>query len=170
MPLVHRLPRSDTALRPSVRPTARRAAGVLGGLMLTALLGLGHAQARDMVSVRGEKANLRAGPGTDTEVLWELRRGYPLQVLRRQGGWLQVRDYENDRGWIARSLTGDEPHHVVKVARAQLRRGPGTQHPVAAQVTYGELLRTLGRQGSWVQVEREDGLRGWVAAGLLWGW
>ena len=170
MPSVHRIPRSDAAVRPSMRSATRRMVCVLGGLLLATPLGLTHAQARDMVSVRGEKANLRAGPGTDTEVLWELRRGYPLQVLRRQGGWLQVRDFENDRGWIARSLTGDQPHHVVKSARAQLRRGPGTQHPVAAQVTYGELLRTLGRQGNWVQVEREDGLRGWVAGGLLWGW
>ncbi|WP_390617313.1 SH3 domain-containing protein [Tepidimonas ignava] len=44
--------------------------------------------------------NLRAGPGTDTEVRWQLRQGYPLQVLQRQRSWLQ------DRGGRRSALAG----------------------------------------------------------------
>lgn len=128
------------------------------------------AMAEQMVSVRGQPVNMRAGPGTHHEVLWELQRGYPLKVLRRQGRWLFVQDFENDKGWVARSLTGRTPHHMVKVTRANLRRGPGLQHPVVGQLSYGDLLRTREKRRDWVRVEGGDGKTGWVARRLLWGW
>lgn len=143
----------------------------LTGLLLGLGLVLGPmANAQTMVSVAGRTANMRSGPGTHTEVLWSLSQGYPLQVVGRQGRWLQVEDFEHDRGWVARSLTGRAPHHVVKAEKANIRRGPGLRHRVVAQARYGELLRTREKRKDWVRVEREDGRTGWVARRLLWGW
>jgi hypothetical protein len=31
-------------------------------------------------------------------------------------------------------------------------------------------VRTLGNKGTWAQVQRKDGQRGWVAKNLTWGW
>ncbi|MBS3996455.1 MAG: SH3 domain-containing protein [Hydrogenophaga sp.] len=135
-----------------------------------ALLSTGTASAQNMVSVKGSTLNMRSGPGTNTEVLWELRKGYPLKVLARQGNWLQVSDFENDRGWVARSLTGNTPHHVVKAKTANIRQGPGTQHRIVGKAEYGELLRTREKKSDWVRVERDNGNTGWVAKQLLWGW
>ena len=58
------------------------------------------ALAREMVSIKGNVVNMRSGPGTTSQILWELEQGYPLQVLKRKGDWLQVRDFENDKGWV----------------------------------------------------------------------
>lgn len=126
--------------------------------------------AREMVSVKGAIVNMRSGPSTGTDVQWQLTKGYPLQVLKRQGRWLQVRDFENDRGWVARSLTGNTPHHIVKSRVANIRRGPGTQFDIVGKAERYELMRTRGRKADWVRVERSDGLRGWIAKRLLWGW
>ena len=41
--------------------------------------------AQQMVSVSGKEANMRSGPGTQNEVEWILSRGYPLQVIGKQG-------------------------------------------------------------------------------------
>ncbi len=125
--------------------------------------------AQSMVSIKGSKVNMRAGPDLRSEVLWELRRGYPLKVLKRRGRWLQVVDFENDRGWVARSLTGKSPHHVVKSSTANVRKGPGTRNPIIGKAKYGETLRTLTVRGKWVRVQREGGQKGWIAKGLLWG-
>lgn len=135
-----------------------------------ALLTAGTAQAQSMVSVKGQTLNMRSGPGTHTEVLWELQKGYPLKVIARKGNWLQVSDFENDRGWVARSLTGTVPHHVVKARTANLRHGPGTQHRIVGKAEYGELLRTREKRTGWVHVERDNGKTGWIAKSLLWGW
>ena len=142
------------------------AAATLCTLALTTSL----ASAQTMVSVKGSTLNMREGPGTNTSVLWELKRGYPLQVTKRQGPWLQVRDFEGDSGWVARSLTGKTPHHVVKAKVANIRSGPGTQNRIVGKAEYGELLRTREKRADWVRVEREEGVGGWIAKQLLWGW
>lgn len=138
------------------------------GLCLAALCNT-TAHAQTMVSVQGSTLNMREGPGTHTAVLWELKRGYPLQITGRKGSWVQVRDFEGDTGWVARSLTGKTPHHVVKSKVANLRSGPGTQHRIVGRLEYGELLRTREKRADWVRVERSEGVSGWVAKRLLWG-
>lgn len=127
------------------------------------------AHAQSMVSVQGSTLNMREGPGTNTAVLWELKRGYPLQITGRKGSWVRVRDFEGDTGWVARSLTGSTPHHVVKSRVANLRAGPGTQHRIVGRLEYGELLRTREKRADWVRVERSEGVSGWIAKQLLWG-
>jgi SH3-like domain-containing protein len=127
------------------------------------------ANAQSMVSVKGSTLNMREGPGTHTAVLWELKRGYPLQITERKGSWVRVRDFEGDTGWVARSLTGNTPHHVVKSRVANLRAGPGTQHRIVGRLEYGELLRTREKRADWVRVERSEGVSGWIAKRLLWG-
>lgn len=126
--------------------------------------------AQQRVSIQGSSVNLRSGPGTSAEAVWELSRGYPLRVIGRKGSWLHVRDFEGDTGWVARSLTGAVPHHVVKSSVANLRNGPGTRHRVLARLQHGEVLRTLAQRNGWVRVRLQDGRSGWVSKGLLWGW
>ena len=126
--------------------------------------------AQRMVSVTGSVVNMREGPGLRSPVLWELTRGYPLQVVGSKGSWLHVRDFENDRGWVSRSLTARTPYHVVKVPVANLRSGPGLKNKVVGRATYGEVLRTRAQRAGWVRVQRDGGQTGWVARRLLWGW
>jgi len=129
------------------------------------------ASAQELVSVRSATVNLRGGPGLDQEILWKLSQGYPLQVLDKKGDWLQVQDFEGDKGWIARSVTATAPHHVVKVKVANLRKGPGTKYPVVTTASYGDVLRTVRRQGDWVVVQHPKGKgQAWVASSLVWGW
>ena len=134
------------------------------------LFALTPALALDYVSIKGSVVNMRAGPGIKSQALWQLDRGYPLQVLKRRGSWLQVRDVENDRGWVARSMTGNTPHYVVKAKIANLRKGPGMKHSIIGKAEHLEVLRTRGKKAGWIHVERTDGQTGWMSKKLLWGW
>lgn len=140
------------------------------GALATPLTLAQTTSAANMVSVKGNVLNMREGPGTHTEVLWELKKGYPLEVQKRQGTWIQVRDFEGDTGWVARSLTGRTPHHIVKSKVANVRSGPGTRSRIVGKAEYGELVRTLEKRAGWVRVERADGPNGWISNKLLWGW
>jgi SH3-like domain-containing protein len=128
------------------------------------------APAQSLVSVDRPQVNLRAGPGTQHPAEWTLAQGYPLQVLDRRNGWLQVRDFEGDTGWVLGRLTGTQPHVVVKVPSTNIRSAPGTSARRVGRAEYGEVLRTLERRPGWLQVRKPDGLTGWVARRLLWGW
>jgi len=124
----------------------------------------------EMVSIKGSVVNMRSGPGANTDILWELERGYPLQVLQRKGSWLQVKDFENDRGWVAGALTDRTPHHIVKAKVANIRSGPGTGHRIIGKAERYDLMRTRGARSGWVKVESSAGISGWMSKRLLWGW
>jgi SH3-like domain-containing protein len=144
--------------------------GSIHVLVVALLLVASQVNAQQMVSVSGPEVNLRKGPGTQHASEWTLGKGYPLKVLARRGSWLQVMDFENDRGWIYRPLTSTTAYHIVKVDTANMRSQPTTRSRVLAKLSYGDILRTLERKSDWVKVQREGGLRGWVARRLLWGW
>ncbi|MEN9317087.1 MAG: hypothetical protein RIS35_3480 [Pseudomonadota bacterium] len=138
--------------------------------LAAAIAPVSQASAREMVSVSADSVNMREGPGTRSAALWQLPRGYPLQVLARRNGWVQVRDFENDRGWVAAAMTSKVPHHVVKSQVANVRSGPEARSGIVGKATYGEVVRTMERRGSWLRVARTEGPDGWIASEVLWGW
>lgn len=127
------------------------------------------ASAATFVSVAGKSVNIRAQPNTRSQVLWELSRGYPLQVQARQGKWLKVRDFETSLGWIYAPLTNKTRHRVIKVANANLRSKPSTKGRVLRKLHRYDVVRTLGTKGSWAHVRTASGLTGWIAKSLTWG-
>jgi len=136
----------------------------------TFALDMPQAVAQQMVSVAREEVNLRSGPGTSHSAEWVLGRGFPLKVVGRRGNWLQVQDFENDKGWILRTLTGKTAYHIVKVKTANVRSQPSTSSRIVGKVSYGDTLKTLERRTGWVKVQRDGGIRGWISRKLLWGW
>lgn len=138
--------------------------------LLSVVLALAPVWAQDWVSIRNDNVNMRSGPGTNHDVQWRLARGFPLQVVQRRNNWLQVRDFEGDTGWVAQSVTNKIRHHIVKGQNVNLRGGPGTNHRVVGKAKYGDVLRTVRRQGQWVEVRVPKGRNAWIAANLVWGW
>ena len=140
-------------------------------LVAAALLVLAQAvPAQDMVSVDRTSVNMRSGASTQHAVLWELAKGYPLEVTSRKGSWLRVRDFENDRGWVYRPMVGNTAHMIVKARIANVRSAPTTRSRILGKAEYGEVLRTMEHRARWVKVQRESGIKGWVSRGLVWGW
>jgi SH3-like domain-containing protein len=134
------------------------------------LLAASQAAAQRMVSIARDDVNMRSGAGTQHPATWTLGSGYPLKVIGSKGSWLNVIDFENDKGWVHQPLTNRTPHYVVKVKIANMRSGPSTRNKIVAKLAYGDVLKTLKHSGDWVKLQREGGLRGWVARRLLWGW
>jgi SH3-like domain-containing protein len=135
----------------------------------------GQAAGITMVSVAGEKVNLRKGPSTQYPIIWELGKGFPLKVIGSQGNWIKVADFENDVGWIYKNLVSKKPHLIVQTnknsrARINIRSGPGTKYEIVGKAEYGVVFETLKRGDGWVKVRHEKGLTGWVKRNLLWGW
>jgi SH3-like domain-containing protein len=136
---------------------------------------VGEAAAITMVSVAGEKVNMRKGPSTKYSIKWELGKGFPLRVIGSQGNWLKVSDFESDVGWVYKKLVNRNPHLIVKSnkkskKRVNIRSGPGTKYKVIGKAEYGVVFKTLQRGDGWVKVQHEQGLTGWVKRSLLWGW
>ena len=59
---------------------------------------------------------------------------------------------------------------TLDAAEAYVRRTPSTRGPILGKAEYGDVLRHLEHRQGWIKVERDDGLKGWIARKLLWGW
>jgi len=131
------------------------------------LVSLGTVHAAEYVSVAKDGVNLRSGPDTKYSVLFELPEGYPLKVLSRNGQWLKVSDFENDEGWIFSSLVNKNDHVIVTVKEGNVRSGPGINNDKVGEVVREVLLKKVGQQGDWIQVEHPK-LKGWIHRKLVW--
>ncbi|MFQ5542307.1 MAG: SH3 domain-containing protein [Candidatus Binatia bacterium] len=139
-------------------------------LSLLALLAFVEAPlTAEFVRVKVNKANIRSGPGTRYEKTWVVPRNYPYRVLKREGKWLKVKDFEGFEDWIYGPLTDQKPAAVVKVERANVRKGPGTGYPILFKADIGVPFRVLGKKGNWVRARFANGERGWIFRKLLWG-
>ena len=123
-----------------------------------------------MVSISAAEVNMRIAPSTKSKVKWVLGEGFPLRVISSNGKWLQVRDFENDMGWVYAPLTSRKGHLVVKKKIVNIRSRPGTKYRIIAQAKYGVVFRTIKQIKGWAKVRHQNGTTGWISRKLLWGW
>jgi SH3-like domain-containing protein len=115
------------------------------------------------------KANVRSGPGTDKyEVLWEIERYHPLQVIQRQGDWIYFKDFEGDVGWIHQRLVDKTPTVITRKDMVNIRTGPGTETPIGFQAEKGVPFKVLERKGEWLHIQSAYGDKGWIHRQLVW--
>lgn len=127
------------------------------------------ALAGSIVSIKGDNVNIRTGPSKNKPVYMELTKGYPLKIVKRQGDWVKVVDYENDSGWVHSSLV--EKGYTVIVNsknKINMRSGPSTKTRVVAEVYRGVVLTKVSEKGKWVKVKHDNGIVGWIYKPLLW--
>lgn len=125
--------------------------------------------AAEMVRVKVKTANVRSGPGTNFNKVWKVHKNYPYRVLKRKGRWLNVRDFEGFKDWIYGPLTDHKSAVVVKVNRANVRKGPGTNYPILFTADMGVSFLVDEKRGKWLKVRHADGDNGWIFGKLLWG-
>lgn len=139
------------------------------GLAL-ALFAVGPAHA---VCVSGSKVNLRSGPGTSYEKMWEVYKYAPLQKIgvSVSGDWYAVRDVDGDIAWISKKLVTDRfSCAVVKKDKVNVRTMPGisnAQSSISPAIHY-DSFKILQRKGEWVKVANERGDSGWIEKSYLW--
>lgn len=118
-------------------------------------------------SVNRDKVILRSGPGTGYDRIMTLPRGYPLKVHRQEEEWLSVSDTKGNSGWVHNSLVGSEPTVIVTVAWANLRQGPGKEHPVKTVAKAGDIFTVSRQEGKWLEVQGKND-KVWISNRLVW--
>jgi len=125
------------------------------------------AAAGEFASVLKDGVNIRSGPSTTNDVLWEVFKDYPVEIMQRQGDWVEVRDFENDKGWIYASLLSKEKTMIVKVENANMRSGPTKDDKIVATVKKGVVFTPVEQKGNWIKVQYKKDITGWMYNTLL---
>jgi SH3-like domain-containing protein len=141
----------------------------LAGITALLILSLTVAvNAAEYVSVKNDAVNIRSGPSTKNNVIWQVFESFPLQVLKREGKWAKVVDFEGDEGWIYETLISSKKSVIVNVETANMRSGPSTEDTVVATVKKGVVFTPLEINGDWLKVRYKNEFTGWMHNSLLW--
>ena len=125
-------------------------------------------QAGDYASVRKDGVNIRSGPSTQNNVIWQVFENFPLEILKREGKWAFVVDFEGDKGWIYETLVSSKKTVIVNVDTGNMRAGASTEDPIIATVKKGVVFEPLEKQGDWLKVRYKNEITGWMHDSLLW--
>lgn len=130
------------------------------------------------VSLKADRVNLRAGPGTDYPTSWVYRQaGLPVEVLSEFESWRQVRDSEGATGWVLQSLLSGR--RTALVTPWDVKAGaPAPQIPVrnsdserartVAIVEAGVIANIHSCDGRWCNLTI-DRFSGFMPQKQLWG-
>jgi SH3-like domain-containing protein len=122
----------------------------------------------ERLAVSVPKANVRSGPGTGYDVLWEVEKYHPVTIVTKKGDWYRFRDFEGDRAWIHRSLLKKISTVITARENCNIRSGPGTKNKILFTAEKGIPFKVLKRKGKWLYVRHADGDEGWIHKSLTW--
>jgi len=124
--------------------------------------------AEDRRCVTSKIANIRSGPGTNHDVLWQVEKYHPIVILNKKGNWYRFKDFEGDVAWLHESLVGNVKSVITIKEKCNVRSGPGTDNRIVFRVERGVPFKVLDKKGNWLRVEHADGDRGWIYKTLVW--
>lgn len=136
--------------------------------LLTLLILTSGTALAERLAVTADIANIRSGPGTGHDVIWQVQKYFPFDVIKKEGAWYQFRDFEGDIGWIHESLVGNLSTVITRSPECNVRAGPGIRHDILFTVSGGIPFKVLAREGTWLQIQHADGDRGWIHDSLVW--
>ncbi|MBI9075616.1 MAG: SH3 domain-containing protein [Desulfatibacillum sp.] len=136
-------------------------------IMVMALVLPGMAHAKRM-SVAVDKANIRSGPGTNYDIIWQVQLYYPVLVQDCVNDWCRFTDVDGQAGWLHKNLLDDTKSVVTNKDKCNVRSGPSTDSKKVAIVEAGVPFKVLANKGRWIKVEHVSGLVGWLHASLVW--
>ncbi|MFH1155041.1 MAG: SH3 domain-containing protein [Pseudomonadota bacterium] len=136
---------------------------VLAGAVLP---GLGIAGER--MSVTSGVTNVRSGPGNNYDVLWQIEKYHPIDVVEKKGSWYHFKDFEGDLGWVHRSMVGTTRSVITVKGGCNVRSGPGTDNSIVFTVEKGVPFKVLETKGKWIRIEHADKDTGWIYSDLVW--
>ncbi len=122
----------------------------------------------ERLTVASDIANIRSGPGTKHDIIWNVEKHHPLFILEKSGHWYRFRDFEGDEGWIHDSLLTKTPAVITIKDTCNIRSGPGTNNTILFTVEKGIPFKVLKKQENWIQIEHADGDQGWIHKSLVW--
>ena len=132
---------------------------------------LGSSMLAGAKSIGKDKVNVRTGPGLGYSSLFQAPLGYPVEVESKKGKWLNLRDWEGNKGWVYNTFVSDIKTVVVLVEKANIRCAPSTAEKCVKRAHKGEIYRILEERSKWVRIGYyyEGAPVGWIRNDLVFG-
>lgn len=157
----------------------------------TVTISLGAAENRTQIRITGSYVNIRSGPGLTYNIIEVLPRGTVVKLLTTTTSWYQVQLSNGRTGWVSASYAEPVPGNVTPPGNQEppgndlppdssqppagvsqvritgsyvnFRSGPDLSANIIKVLPRGTVLKLLGANADWYQVQLSNGPAGWVS-------
>ncbi len=129
-----------------------------------------QACAAEFRSIMPPKAIAYDAPSAESNKLYVMSQGYPVEVIVNLGDWVKVRDQRSGLSWIEGKHL-DEKRMVLVTDAADIKATQSLDAKKVATVEKDVVLELLSPEINygWVKVKHRDGIAGYIQSSAIWG-
>tara|TARA_B100000575_G_scaffold21964_1_gene15050 strand:- start:1257 stop:1817 length:561 start_codon:yes stop_codon:yes gene_type:complete len=122
------------------------------------------------VSLKSNDSNIRVGPSINYPIFIKyIFKDFPLKIIEEYGDWRKVVDFQNNSGWIHKSLIKNQRTAIIisqnkkKVDVYNISNGK-----IIGEIENGMIVNIPKCKLDWCLIIKNEN-KGWINKGFLWG-
>ena len=121
------------------------------------------------LSLKNDEVNLRQGPSFKYPIKLIYKKKYlPVIILDKSETWRQIKDFENNYGWIHISQLSKKKSALNIKKNSILYKNSTIYSKPIAKLEIGRLVLIKKCNNKWCKIISGD-FKGWVLKNTLWG-
>ena len=123
----------------------------------------------NFLSLKNNKVNLRQGPSFEYPIKLVYKKKYlPVIIIDKSGTWRQIKDFENNYGWIHISQLSRRKSGINIKNNSIIYKKPTIYSKPIAKLEVGRLVLIKKCKTKWCKITT-GGYSGWIFKDSLWG-
>lgn len=121
-------------------------------------------------NIKIKKVNVRIGPSLQYPIKYVYyQENLPVVILDQYENWLQIRDYNNDVGWVLEKFIDfGKKRYVLILKEMNLYTSPDKSSDVKAKLEKNVVARISRCEKKWCKI-KVDRFSGWIFRYNIWG-
>ena len=121
------------------------------------------------LTLKNIEVNLRQGPSFEYPIKLVYKKKYlPVIIIDKSETWRQIRDFENNSGWIHISQLSKKKSAINIKNNSIIYRKPTIYSKPIAKLEMGRLVLIKKCKVKWCKIST-GGYSGWIFKDSLWG-
>jgi len=124
---------------------------------------------KEFLTLKKNEANLRQGPSFEYPIKLIYKKKYlPVLILDKSGPWRNIKDFENNTGWIHVVLLSKKKSAINIKNNSIIYKKPTIYSKPIVKLEAGRLVLIKKCKTKWCKIS-SGGYSGWIFKDSLWG-
>ena len=123
----------------------------------------------NFLTLKNDEVNLRQGPSFEYPIKLIYKKKYlPVIILDKSGPWRNIKDFENNTGWIHIVLLSKKKSAINIKNNSIIYKKPTIYSKPIVKLEVGRLVLIKKCKTKWCKIT-SGGYSGWIFKDSLWG-
>ena len=124
---------------------------------------------KEFLTLKKNEVNLRQGPSFEYPIKLIYKKKYlPVLILDKSGPWRNIKDFENNTGWIHVVLLSKKKSAINIKNNSIIYKKPTIYSKPIVKLEAGRLVLIKKCKTKWCKIT-SGGYSGWILKDYLWG-